>query len=531
MNQFVCENPQRIVNPYTGDTLYVPCGKCDMCRSSRSAHWTERLEFERSCHPFCVFGTLTYSDEFLPCFSLINDGLLNDNTGELIPFEDLKDFLDYDSFDFIRSRGCLPVGDVQDVQRFIKRIRSRISSNPTDEPKECRYFRYFLVCELGETTFRPHYHFLGFTASRWFAEHAQGVVSECWSTDNRYSDSKQLGITDVQHVQTSASSYVSSYVNSFIDCPKVYHFKRFKPFKIFSKNPPLGSLLPQSKEIQALFDSGAVKMSVYRRKSNEFVEVPLSESLRSRLYPKVTGYSRLSVDVLTGLYNLEFDFSQGTFKDFKDFVRFRWSKLDTGIGRYFQRLLSECTESESNILNVFSCLRRIFFQCHIFGVSRYQYSQKIIAFYKSRDYELLRSFYDYYSDRSIDCKEMLLCDVDKYSSLCSLVNRFIDYRVKYNFSTSFLLEFIKPTIDFCKTYGYDEDSLSLSDWLYSLSQENDLNFVSSRSVAKKIVNDSRKKKAKNEYLETCNLTFNFRNYLNKKHGLSKYNERVAQPNS
>ena len=62
MNQFSCQNPVKVKNPYTGDWLFVPCGKCSLCRSKKSAHWTERLEFERSCHPFCLFGTLTYPE-------------------------------------------------------------------------------------------------------------------------------------------------------------------------------------------------------------------------------------------------------------------------------------------------------------------------------------------------------------------------------------------------------------------------------------------------------------------------------------
>ena len=91
MNQFACEHPKKVRNPYTNDWLYVPCGKCSLCRSKKAAHWTERLEQERSCHPYCLFGTLTYNEKHLPKVLLADDGLLDTRSGELIPFNEISD--------------------------------------------------------------------------------------------------------------------------------------------------------------------------------------------------------------------------------------------------------------------------------------------------------------------------------------------------------------------------------------------------------------------------------------------------------
>ena len=500
MNLFACEHPIKIKNPYTNDWLYVPCGKCDMCRSNKSAKWTERLEIERSCHPYCLFGTLTYSDKYLPRFEYLDKDVYDPQSGELVLYDDIKDYVDYFSTSYIDTLGFLPVGKVSDCQRFIKRVRDRVYNNPSSERPECRYIRYFLVCELGETTFRPHYHFLIFTSSKWFAEHAKDVVASCWSVDSRRSDSEELGIIDVQNVQSSASAYVASYINSFTDCPQIYKHPRFRPFKIFSKHPPLGTLTPCSKEIQALFNSGSCKMSVYRRKSNEFVETFIPKSLCDRLYPKVTGFDRFSSDELTRLYSIPVDFSQMSFEDFREFARRRSQDRSNGNQRFFSELFINTTESESNLHHTFSVFRRVSYQSVLFGLSKEVYAKKILDFYKSLDYGRLKAFYQYYEDysRFHDSKEMLLNDRIYFDLIKSDPECF----------TNFL-----------KTYGYDEKTCSAQDFVESISEENDINFLSARSKAKKVVNDSRKKKAKNEYLDHRNMNVNFKNLLKLKHGL------------
>lgn len=524
VNQFACQNPQKVKNPYTGDWLYVPCGKCALCKSKRAAHWTERLEFERSCHPYCLFGTLTYNEDFLPKVYLTDDGFLDGRSGELIPFNEIQDYVDTDSIKFVRSRGFLPVGDVRDTQLFIKRLRERIRVGKSsgcpdsiDRPED-RYCRYFLVNEFGPSTFRPHYHFLIFTASKWFAEHAKSIVSACWSTDNRYSDSKELGIVDVQNVQTSASAYVASYLNSFTDLPRLFQFPAFRAFKIFSKHPPLGTLLPSSKEIQALFDSGSPKMSVYRRKSNDFVETPIPKGLCSRLYPKVTGFDKFSYDVLTGLYSLPSDISQSSFEAFRELARRRSKMFNDGVADYFKYIFKNLSETESSLHQIFSCLRRVNLQSRIFGVSVRQYFDKIYAFYSNQDYQRLSDFYKYYEDYSKDysCSNMLLNDRIHLDFLTK------SFKDSDNIYPELIIEL--------KNYGYDEDLCTPLDFLESISPETDFNYVSAVSKANKCIQDSCKKKAKNDYLEHRKMDAEFKQFLinyHSKNGLSEYNEGVG----
>lgn len=507
MNQFACEHPKKVRNPYTGDWLYVPCGKCSLCLSKKAAHWTERLEFERSCHPFCLFGTLTYSEKYLPKVYLNEDGFLDSRSGELIPFNECYNYVDNSSIDFIRSRGYLGVGDVRDTQLFIKRLREKVRvgkqrglPDSTDR-SESRYIRYFLVQEYGPSTFRPHYHFIIFTSSKWFAEHAKSIVSACWSTDNRHSDSEELGIIDVQNVQTSASAYVSSYLNSFVDLPKIFQFSRFRPFKIFSKHPPLGTLLPSSKEIQALFASGSSKMSVYRRSDNKFVECPIPKGLCSRIYPRITGFDKFPYDVLSRVYCLPSDISQGSYGSFKELVRKRTDFFNDAVAEYFKYIFKNLTDSESSLHQIFSCLRRVNLQSDIFGVSPKKYFDKIYDFYKNQDKSRLIDFESYYEDftKSNSPKSMLLND-----------RIHIDFLKKSLNDDSIFELVIKNEL---QNYGYDESVCSALDFLESIRQEDDINYVNAKSKADKCINDSSKKKAKNEYLEHRSMDASLKSYL------------------
>ena len=165
------------------------------------------------------------------------------------------------------------------------------------------------------------------------------------------------------------------------------------------------------------------------------------------------------------------------------------------------------TESESSLLQIFSCLRRVCYQSAIFGVSRYQYFNKIVEFYKSQDYQRLTDFYRYYEEYTKDhsCKEMLLND-----------------RIHLGFITKTLNEsniYYPSIINELKTYGYDESVCSALDFVESICQDDNPDYLSAVSKANKCINDSKKKKAKNEYLLHRNMDSNLKSFLINYHGL------------
>lgn len=61
-----CLRPQRVVNPYTTDVFFVPCGRCAACIARKSNLSTVYVQNMASHFKFCYFVTLTYADVFLP---------------------------------------------------------------------------------------------------------------------------------------------------------------------------------------------------------------------------------------------------------------------------------------------------------------------------------------------------------------------------------------------------------------------------------------------------------------------------------
>ena len=60
-----CENPTIIRNS-NGDDIKVNCGKCKYCRLHKADINKNNIDIEASQHKYCFFGTLTYSNVFIP---------------------------------------------------------------------------------------------------------------------------------------------------------------------------------------------------------------------------------------------------------------------------------------------------------------------------------------------------------------------------------------------------------------------------------------------------------------------------------
>ena len=154
-----CEHPIKIFNKYINEFMYVRCGKCNVCRNSRAKRWVDRLNQERSCHPFTMFFYLDYDNEHLPIYDLsynpqtgekflsdsaytFNDALFNEYC---IPFDELRfdDDADKDYFNARLNHPLrIPHGSVRDLQLFFKRFNKFCHDEVT---KTYRNFRYFVV--------------------------------------------------------------------------------------------------------------------------------------------------------------------------------------------------------------------------------------------------------------------------------------------------------------------------------------------------------------------------------------------------
>lgn len=98
---------------FSGAPLRLPCGQCIGCRLDRSLQWAVRCMHEKQLHTESAFVTLTYDDENLP------------EGGTLVK---------------------------RDHQLFMKRMRFFMGKG----------IRFYMCGEYGETTKRPHFHYLFF---------------------------------------------------------------------------------------------------------------------------------------------------------------------------------------------------------------------------------------------------------------------------------------------------------------------------------------------------------------------------------
>lgn len=157
----------------------IPCGQCVGCRLERSRQWAVRCVHEAAMHDRNVFVTLTYAPEHCP----IDGGLR-----------------------------------VRDHQLFMKRLRKRFGSG----------IRFYMCGEYGETTLRPHYHYLLFncdftdkqlfTVRNGFRCFTSQALSEIWP----------FGHSVIGDVTFQSAGYVARYVMKKITGDMAEdHYRRF----------------------------------------------------------------------------------------------------------------------------------------------------------------------------------------------------------------------------------------------------------------------------------------------------------------
>ena len=125
-----CLNPKKIVNPYTNQTLFVPCGHCVACACNKSNHFIQLLQMEDESHKFCAFITLTYAPKYLPMAQFV-DNLQGINQYSLIDpktSECLADVtLNPAKLEMLQKKfnldGNIPYLRKDDFQKFMKRLR------------------------------------------------------------------------------------------------------------------------------------------------------------------------------------------------------------------------------------------------------------------------------------------------------------------------------------------------------------------------------------------------------------------------
>lgn len=252
-----CLYKRNVRNPYTGDTLLVPCGVCPACRLSKSLLSEDRVYAQSSLSKYCYFLTLTYSTEYLPYFlySLRDVGNGNvvvdcsfppDNRlcyrdrpnlkglHHNLDFEDVfftcssdywsrfveKSNLSYNG-KYPKLKGFVPYLCRDDLTLFCKRLRKNLYNSIGYYGK----IHMYSLGEYGPVSFRPHFHLLLFFDDDKIAENLVRCCRESW----------KFGRSTFDSSRGDAQRYVVSYLNCFVSLPvHLQKVRKFRPFARFS---------------------------------------------------------------------------------------------------------------------------------------------------------------------------------------------------------------------------------------------------------------------------------------------------------
>lgn len=173
----------------------VPCKKCWACRLNYSAEWATRIMNEAQGDPNCWFITLTYDNMNVP----------------------INESMEWDKYDKNGNKTHKKIYndgtwkytlDPDDPNRFIKSLRKYF------ERKGYHGIKYFYCGEYGETTERPHYHFIlmhcPINPLEFYGAHIDKNYKAHWKSQEleRF---WSKGLIDIAELEWSAAAYVARY--------------------------------------------------------------------------------------------------------------------------------------------------------------------------------------------------------------------------------------------------------------------------------------------------------------------------------
>ena len=288
-----CLDPHKVYNPYTHQSLIVPCGHCKACILNKNTRLSFQCDLESITNKYCMFVTLTYANRFIPRANFVDAidrpfgcDLIDKENGEVLGACDLLEEDRKKLLDKMYLFGDIPYLRKYDLQLFFKRFRY-FAKKITDEK-----VRYFAVGEYGPVHFRPHYHILLYFSSEALLQVCAEIVLQSW----------QFGRVDCQRSEGKCSSYVASYVNSTCTLPKVYSLPAVRPFCLHSQRLGQGFLLSARTQVYDITPEQFIQRSVVI--NGKFKEFTLWRSCYRYFFPKCRGFSTKTARELSFSYRL-----------------------------------------------------------------------------------------------------------------------------------------------------------------------------------------------------------------------------------
>lgn len=280
-----------------------------------------------------------------------------------------------------------------DVQNFIKRVRIRLHRCKTGRKVSCpeseqsvlfENVRYILCGEYGPTNGRPHYHVLLFFQSEESRNEIAKNLGSIW----------KHGITDCRYFHGSGVGYVTNYLSSPGFGIALHGRSHYRQFILHSSKLGESSFRSSANLSREKLPKFSTLFSVDKIIDGKIRSFDLPFSLQSSLFPKCLRFGCSDYRTLRSTYTFAFDsYKQGfSLKQLfdsickcfdghitSDYLRYVdvFGKLP--IDGYTPYSL-KCEKSRiyHNLYISFLFCRNL---CH-FGLSVYQYINKIIDFYK-----------------------------------------------------------------------------------------------------------------------------------------------------
>lgn len=529
MNIVSCEHPLLVHNPYLDKDISVPCGKCNTCLTNKSSLWVSRLEVERHNSPYTAFFTLTYAPKYLPCLTLgwSENAFLPDKMvhvkRDFTSLPNKRNLSDeYNTFEISVTSSILaeqstknimrlhadtlPYVSVYDAQTFIKRVRSKLYRRVYGTDKglqDTQKIRYFLVSEYGPTGLAPHYHGLFFFDDPRYASYLSDVLSESW----------QFGRIDFKYVQSSATSYVAQYVNCTSNLPRVYRDTALRPFCLCSRHRPIGLPKVKDETVSELFNTSSCLMPIESPEKGTVSYVPLWRTIEDRLYPKLPFNSSLSDSLRHELFRVFTSFSPSSFQEFCEETSLTVSSLVSNghisnLVVYLHKILPEIFLYDSDYVSLlhflsysdrfkrlYYVIRRIHILLYRYDISLVVYMRRYDTYFSNKALYSLKVQYIFEENFVVSSDVRFLVNIDpvffnriRYLSFNDLTPH--DMLTLYGFGFSYSELKIVFNDEKCKKSYFRQLHFSRS-----------FDYLEMSSLRAKIVNDSRKVRRKNEYLE------------------------------
>lgn len=193
----------------------IPCGKCPVCTQNKRQSLAMRFMLESAnSNGTTAFITLTYDNDNLPyaCLPNYNPPVVN--------MPHFKGPYGTDKFHF-----PYPCFDKETIQKFIKRLRKNTGWN----------FKYFITCEYGSLTHRPHYHGIFFFQNEY---HGLFEMTKCIQSEWKYGER-----VEVSYANDNRLAYCAKYVlkdDLYSKLIRVEKYDLRKPFNLWSCRPGIG---------------------------------------------------------------------------------------------------------------------------------------------------------------------------------------------------------------------------------------------------------------------------------------------------